>query len=552
MSFYQRQLYATGLFLFLVPTVIFTLSSLILMVNLPLGGVIYPVSFFLALFLVFWWVFKSEKKISINVFLFGGIGTLFTVFALGLSGIFYDVSFDGQWYHQDAILFLSDGWNPFYDAVIPDGLVSGNNANYINHYPKATWIYQSVVYLFWGNIEWGKSLHFHLLFSFGFLLFSFLSQKTVLSVTQRIILVLMAVISPITLGQLFSFYVDGILYCFLGLFLLFLLNCVVHHEKRWPLLFLSFVFLINIKFTGLVYALLFAFGCFFYQTWVAKKLSLGPVFRFILISIMGVFVFGYPTYGRNLMEKNHIFFPIMGKNNEGRQIAQAQYPRDFYGLNRFEKFLSAHRAIPNYTAETHPSVPKKTLFNPKFIQSSIPYYNNHQPVTMSPFGPFELELWVFFGLSMIFFFLFVRERLIYFSCVLLLLSMLIQPEFWNLRYAPQLLWFILLVQGALLMSSYRFVRLFSLVFCILFITNGIIASKENWRWVANRNQQLNETLLELSKKTVVIYPGWMGSFTLKLKDYNITSFPSTSRGEGGAVEFYEGDFTGWKYKIVQE
>lgn len=552
MSFYQRQLYATGLFLFLVPTVIFTLSSLILMVNLPLGGVIYPVSFILALFLVFWWVFKGEKKISLNVFLFGGIGTLFTVFALGLSGIFYDVSFDGQWYHQDAILFLSDGWNPFYDDIIPDGSVSGNNANYINHYPKATWIYQSVVYLFWGNIEWGKSLHLHLLFSFGFLLFSFLSQKTVLSLTQRIILVLMAVISPITLGQLFSFYVDGILYCFLGLFLLFLLDCVVHHEKRWALLFLSFVFLINIKFTGLVYALLFAFGCFVYQTWVAKKLSLGPVFRFILISIMGVFVFGYPTYGRNLMEKNHIFFPIMGKKNEGRQIAQAQYPRDFYGLNRVEKFLSAHRAIPNYTAETHPSVPKKTLFNPKFIQSSIPYYNNHQPVTMSPFGPFELELWVFFGLSIIFFFLFVRERLIYFSCVLFLLSMLIQPEFWNLRYAPQLLWFILLVQGALLMSSYRFVRLFSLVFCVLFITNGIIASTENWRWVANRNQQLNVTLLELSKKNVVIYPGWMGSFKLKLKDYNITSFPSSTHGEGGAVEFYEGDFTGWKYKIVQE
>ena len=551
MSYTQRQIYATGLFLFLVPTLIFTLSSLILLVKLPLFGNMFPISFVVATFLTHRLSMDKDTLISVKAFLYLIIGSGLMFLSFWISGWFYDVSFDGQWYHQDAILFFSKGWNPYYDPLLADGVVSGNNANYVNHYPKATWIYQSIVYLFFGSIELGKALHLQLILSFGLLLFSFLSTKTTLSTVHRVFLVLIAIATPITMGQIFSFYVDGVLYCFLGLFLVFLIKHVVYQEGRHWELFFSFLFLVNIKFTGLVYALLFAFAAFLYLMAIHKESLKGYVVRFSAIAFCGIFLFGFPTYGRNLIEKKHVFFPIMGENNEGLLIAQAQYPKDFYPLNRFEKFFRAHGAIPNYTANTHPSLLKEKLFQPGFIRSSIPYYRNHQPVTMSPFGPFELELWVLFSLSIILFFIYVRNWKIYLLLGFVLFSLLVQPEFWNLRYAPQLLWMILVVQGALLVVNNRLVRFYSAFFCVLFMGNGMIASKENWGWVSDRNGQLKSKLMELSNRKVVIHPGWMNSFNLKLNDYDVK--PSAKVGDPKkALEFYEGDFTGWKYNEISE
>ena len=551
MSFLQRQIYAIGLFLFLIPVVIFVISTLLLFLKFPVLGIIYPVSIILAGILVYQLEIKNEKERSLNRFLFILLGGGLTFISLWLSGLFYDVSFDGQWYHQDAIIFLSEGWNPFHDDFIANASVSGNNANYVNHYPKATWIYQSVVYLFFGGIELGKSLHLQLIFSFGLLLFAYLSRRTKLSLFHRCLITLLTIVSPITLGQIFSFYVDGILYCFLGINLLFLLDRYVHRNGRLLWVFLSFIFLINIKFTGLVYALLFALGCIGYATWHERKALFNMAFHFVIMILIGVFLFGYPTYGRNIIEKNHVFYPIMGKNNEGLKIAQAQYPKDFINLNRFQKFLRAHAAIPNYTAETHPSVEKKQLFNPTFIRSTIPYFENHQPVTMSPFGPFELELWLLFGISLVLFFVNVRRYSIYLLLLLILFSMIIQPEFWNLRYAPQLLWLIVIIQATLLTIPSKMVQGFSVVFCILFIINGLIASKENWCWVAKRNAKLKAKLTELSMKKTSIYPGWMSSFKLKLKDFNLSPSPQTNQ-DIGAQEIYPGDFSGWKYKMISE
>jgi hypothetical protein len=132
-----------------------------------------------------------------------------------------------------------------------------------------------------------------------------------------------------------------------------------------------------------------------------------------------------------------------------------------------------------------------------------------------------------------------------------LFSLLVQPEFWNLRYAPQLLWIILVVQGALLVVNNRLVRFYSAFFCVLFIGNGMIANIENWGWVSDRNGQLKSKLMELSNRKVVIHPGWMNSFNLKLNDYDVK--PSAKVGDRKkALDFYEGDFTGWKYNEISE
>ena len=62
----------------------------------------------------------------------------------------YDSSFDGQIYHQDAVVQLHAGWNPFYDPAAP-------SSPWVRHYPKAPWMIAAFLYEFIPRIEVGKA-----------------------------------------------------------------------------------------------------------------------------------------------------------------------------------------------------------------------------------------------------------------------------------------------------------------------------------------------------------------------------------------------------------
>lgn len=47
------------------------------------------------------------------------------------AGCLYDLSWDGQAYHQEAVIQLRNGWNPFHDAPL-----KGIHSVWINHYAK--------------------------------------------------------------------------------------------------------------------------------------------------------------------------------------------------------------------------------------------------------------------------------------------------------------------------------------------------------------------------------------------------------------------------------
>ncbi|MFM7596187.1 MAG: hypothetical protein ACKO4Y_08425, partial [Flavobacteriales bacterium] len=479
MNSIQKQVYATGLFLFLIPSIVFVLATILWMVGAPIGGWLFIGAIGLSAGLTYREISPKTLK-QWGWILYGG---LIISISILIAIQFYDCSFDGQWYHQDAIMFLHDGWNPIWDSAISNDMVSGLNANYVNHYPKGPWVIQSVIYLLTSNIEAGKSLHLIYLLAFMCLFFTSLIYRFSFSWWTAILLTVFTGGSTITLGQLFSFYVDGLLFTVLGIFLLFLLEWIYFKGNAWVYAGLAFIMLANIKFTGLIYALalFIVFG-----VWVViqqKERIKTTLFKVSFIICMGIIVIGYPTYMRNWVSKGHPLFPIMGQNNEGKSIAEVQYPADFFPMNRLEKLIAAHASIPIYTDHEHASV-RKPLFNKNLILESIPYYKNHQPVTMSPFGPFEGELLVLFIPLLFLFFLNKRPPELYLLLGGILLSMIIQPEAWNLRYAPQVLLIFALTLAPLIHDKKTWIRIYSLIFIGLFIINSSIAVVQNWRWVS--------------------------------------------------------------------
>jgi len=538
MKAFHFQLYATGLVLFLFPALYLCLATLFFTLGFSISGW----SLFLTLLGAFALVyFTYRPQLTL---LWGALSIGFIVLSFGICNTYFDVSFDGQWYHQDAVRLLKEGWNPIWDSAISTTKVSGLNANYVNCYPKATWVFQGGVFSLTDNIELGKGLHLLSLLSLACLLFPFLHFRLKLRAFYSLLVTLMCCASTITLGQIFSFYVDGILFSYLGIFLVLGLEYLEFDQGVFPWVLLSFVFLVNIKFTGLVYSLIFCvFGILFYGMKL-RRIPWPLIGRVAVIVMTGVVVVGYPTYVRNSVEQGHPFFPILGKNNEGKAIAEVQYPQDFFQMNRFQKAWKAHASLPIYTDHDHPSV-AKPLFTSSVINSSVPYYRNHQPLTMSPFGPIEAELWILFIPLLVLLALRRPSWKIWLLLAALILSMLVQPEFWNLRYAPQLLFVVVLVCLSLLRDPSRWVQGSALVFILLFLGNGLITSYQNWQWVREKSIPLEQALLSLRGKQVALQRGWMNSFELKLAHYNITpiyrSIPNAS------YQAFPGDaFSGWK------
>jgi hypothetical protein len=548
----QRITYGIGLLLFLFPVTLFSIATLWLILGFDVNAFLFPLSLFIAA-LVFYLILHSEgysKQTFWGVLVFV---TGLSVFFFALSGHFYDFSFDGQWYHQDAIILLKNGWNPFYDLPILDEVASGKNANYINCYPKAPWTINACVYATTGAIEYAKFYQLVLLAASFFFSIHYSLRWFSLSLVSASLLSFVIAFSPVVVGQSLSFYVDGQLAIFSLLSLFFICDWITNFEKKVPLFLLGLclIYFINIKFTGLIYSLVFLFFAFSWVLWKDRGSVLKMVLKLSVVMTVAIFIFGYCTYGTNMLRKGHPFYPIMGKNNEGKEIASSQYPKNFFGKNRFEKFYLASLALPNYTApNTHPSIPKE-LFTSNVVKASLPYYRNHQPVEMSAMGPLQAELLVLLLPLFLLSFLFYRKSWIYILFFGLVTSCVIQPECWNYRYVPQLLYIYLLVILPVLLSKYWLVKFYGHLLLLGFMISFMFAHIQYYQWNVEKTALLNKSFSALKNKPYHLKKGWMMSFGVKLEERGLLKLASPSTPQDTLISFKGDEVSGWLYTFVE-
>ena len=548
----QRITYGIGLLLFLFPVTLFIIATVWLMIGFDINAVLFPLSMVISA-VFFYLLLTSEgyKKQTVWGILVFAVGLCAILFAI--SGHFYDFSFDGQWYHQDAIILLKNGWNPFYDQPILNEIASGKNANYINCYPKAPWTISACVYATSGAIEYAKFYQLVLLFASFFLSLHFMLRWFPLSILSAFLLSFVVAFSPVVVGQTLSFYVDGQLAVFTLLTLYFLCDWVSNLESKVPLVLLGLclIYLANIKFTGLIYSMVFLFFAFSWVLWKEREKAVQMVLKLSVIMTVAIFLFGYCTYGTNMLRKGHPFYPIMGKNNEGKEIAAAQYPMNFFGKNRFEKFYLSSFALPNYTApKTHPSIPKE-LFTSNVVKASLPYYRNHQPVEMSAMGPLQAELLILLVPLFLLSFLFYRKLWIYVLFFGLATSCIIQPECWNYRYVPQLLFIYILVIIPVLLSKYWLIKFYGHLLLVGFIISFMFAHIQYYQWNVEKTALLNKSFAALKNKPYHLKKGWMMSFGVKLEERNLLQFAQPSTPQDTLKSFKGDDVTGWLYTFAE-
>lgn len=288
-------------------------SALSLIVGGHIGAWQAATAFVLTIPLIGWFAsFVWPKRwvvgtVMVVVIFFG----LFYALAL-FEGHFTDVSYDGQAYHQTAIIKLVEGWNPFYERVSAEEL--GTLARWVNHYPKGSWYLAASLYQLFGDIEMVKVFNgLAVGASLAFLLALFFGMKR-FPVVISVLLSLAIAFNPIVLTQWLSYYIDGALYALLvSLGSLLAMYHLTRRSELLPLIGFVLIILINVKFTAVVYAAIVMFLGLLLP-WLHNNIqeSRRLFFASMFATVVGVIIVGFNPYVTNTIFFGHPFFPLAG------------------------------------------------------------------------------------------------------------------------------------------------------------------------------------------------------------------------------------------------
>ena len=369
----------------------------------------------------------------------------------------YDLTIDGNSYHKTAIAYIKNGWNPLYEDSVE---FAKNNSDvieidddskvdlWIEHYPKATWVVAATMYDMTDNIESGKCMT--LILSIMLVIIAYNCLRTILSRTWAIFISILLALNPITLSQLFTYYVDSIMGILFAteLFLLFLLDSNKKLKENWKIwLCLASIctFFVNIKYTGLLASGVLAAVFYFY--WIIKnrkgkdfiKMFKIMTLCFIVIYGISIFLVGANSYAKNTVNHHNPLYPIVGRDKV--DIITEMQPKSFSERGMLEKFFislfSKPANVTYYSGEPELKLP-------------IQVYNSEKETLLLPdvriggFGPlFALIVIISF---IVFIFVIIKIiknnkrdlKYIILPAIAILLSMILLGENWWARYVPQL------------------------------------------------------------------------------------------------------------------
>lgn len=443
---------------------------------LALGGPIQDSAFIAACagaFLVTVWVASLEDLHSTTILALLLLLAALIWAALNVASAFFDISYDGQAYHQEAIVQLAKGWNPLYQPL-------GDNvmhAVWIRHYPKAAWIFASATYAFTGNLESGKAFQFLLGFAAYLSALSAALRIRQLPMWSAFVVGGVAVANPVVICQSLSFYIDGAMSSLLTASVA--LSTILFLKPNWFLaLFLAAVGIlaINLKFTGIPYVLIGGVGLAAIAA-IARKFDVARLAIYSVVGgvFLGATFFGYDPYIKNAVAHGNAFYPLRGEH--AIDIMASTTPRPLLSMGRMEKLV-----FSLLHASSDSSNPRTNFKVPLTIHSSYELSEFKAPdVRLGGWGPlFGGILFLAIGAMVALHILPTQRRTDWpmsATVVVLLASVLANPEAWWARYTPQFWLVPLIVSVGLLSNRVKFVRTIGLLVGLLMLINSALIAK---------------------------------------------------------------------------
>ena len=464
----------------LLPSLMLSITALSFTLGIPITLFHLPLSLILTVGLSY--IFSRDKK-----GLFFKTTALFLVMLLGffiISTMIYDFSFDGQVYHQPAVILLTSGWNPFYYHFLGDQCIefyqaAGNVAPLIEHFTKGSWILGSGIYALTGNLEGGKM--FHLLFIVGAFMTTlyFLCNLSRIGTKTKLLIALLAALNPVCLYQVFSFYNDGLLSSMLTVLIMASAAFILKGERKALILTAAAIpILSNIKFTGIIYSgVVIGLVCVWLFFRNRNRLIKYMLTNGIILIVSGLFL-GYQPYITNIIHNSNPFYPaiMFGKISNGavETIEIGQAPKNFLNQNRFVKL--GYSVLSKTTNQLRENPELKIPFSIYKREIAALGYTDSRYGGFGPLFGGTILLIMLYGVTA------CRWRRRVFVLFLtgigfILFSILINPEAWWARLSPQL-WLLplLFITACFYTSNHKKINRYTawVMIAILLVNCGVV------------------------------------------------------------------------------
>jgi hypothetical protein len=437
--------------------------------------------------------------------------------ALSLSAFYYDLSWDGQWYHQTAILAIARDWNPLADPMRP---FASSLKLWVRHYAKGPWYMAAAIYGTTGHIELGKCINW-LALAAMFLAVLAAGLDGGLRRSRAIGIAAMVAINPVVMSELTTFLVDGIMISFVVV-----AAAAVFSGLRRPGRAIvvagvaASIVAINAKFTGLVF-LCFVFAAAGLWCLCRRREKLLPLVGLAVAAVLlGACVWGFNPYVTNTLRVHQPFYPVLGSakypslTEQGRQgIELGETPKNMMGRSRLVRFGYAIFGRPGN--QPYQKGRNASLMWPFTARLGDLYAYKYHETRVSGFGPFfsgclllsmALGVWLLIPRSPL------RWALLLLSGAIIA-SLLISVHLWWPRYGPQL-WLLPIVPLILAFGAERSKWQVgaSWALLVLLLANASIVATVRLRWETTASLTLRRQLQELreSGKEYEFYTGYFG------------------------------------------
>lgn len=356
------------------------------------------------------------------------------VISLALSSLIYDWSWDGQSYHAEGVMLLANGWNP-----VTQPLPEGEYAQLLSFSSKGPWVTEATIFQATHSIEAAKGVNLAILIATFGVTFAALSNVPKIKPRPAIYLTFLMVLNPVSIVQIFSFYIDVQLACYITILISLILLLEFTEPKSMLNLSLMVIsiLLINIKLNGAVYLVIFVVGYLGWQLWHRQfKPALNYIRWLAGGFVLGVLIVGYnpyiTQYVTQTFQHGNPFYPTQW---DGLFLITPNTPANLIGKDRFTKMgISLFSASSDSKLEANPKVPftvSRRELN-AFLSANV---------RSAGFGPFFSGVLLLCLLTIVIFFIYSRNSfkisLTFFLSAMVVFSSLIVSEGWWARYAPQ-------------------------------------------------------------------------------------------------------------------
>ena len=441
-----------------------------------------------------------------------------------------DYSWDGRTYHQLGIILLNEGWNPIFDNLT--NFVNIHNYPPVEHliwvenYTKFAEIIGANVYALTNNLEAGKIINW--LSAFTVFFYANYTFDNISSLKPNgggyktkiinIIFSLLLSACPIVISQIYTFYVDGNLYCYFILILLALINTEIAKDNIKKNLFIfvfSTVILINIKLVGILYIFIILLVYFAYKKMKPSKSFLVSTLIILLLGLLS----GINPYFTNIAQGRNPIYPLAGKGKI--DILTHNMPKEFKNkLMPYKLIISTFSTVKNHNYETKSKIKLKCPLT--FRQSEL-YNLKFTDVRLCGFGIFWSGILI---LALIQLLLIKNQnneekKIMWLITAIICLSVLSNPECWWARYAPQFWALPVFIVYFKIINSDKimFISIFTIIFMFLNILIYLLAASvvhKEFIYQLNTINNYNKVVRIYSPKKFFEY-----SFFQKLDNKNI-------------------------------